>query len=76
MTWRDRFEPIIAAVLREHPTDTPERRKALRAAYPAGERKYWPYKVWLDAIARMTGRRPPLYTKKTKPIEGQGRLFQ
>ena len=22
----------------------------LRDAYPFGERKYWPYKVWLDAI--------------------------
>ena len=27
-------------------------RAELWGAYPFGERKYWPYKVWLDAIYR------------------------
>ncbi len=45
MTWREQYRPIIAAILREYPTDTPERRKALRDAYPAGERAHYPYKA-------------------------------
>lgn len=36
---------------------SPELRKALRAAYPFGERKHWPYKVWLAEIQRQVGRR-------------------
>lgn len=27
----------------------PERKKAIHAAYPFGERRYWPYKAWLKA---------------------------
>lgn len=26
-----------------------ERKKAIQAAYPYGERRYWPYKMWLKA---------------------------
>lgn len=74
MTRREFYAPIIAAVLRKHPTDTRERRKALRDAYPAGERAHWPYKVWLDEIARQTGRKPAPKAKGSAPATGQARL--
>lgn len=56
--WRDACAPIIEDVLARTLAGTPERRKALRDAYPFGERAMWPYKVWLDEIARQTGRKP------------------
>lgn len=75
MTWRERYTPIIAAIIKDHPTDTPERRKALRDAYPAGERAHHPYKVWLDEIAVQTGKIPRRKPKTARPIEGQGSLM-
>ena len=30
-------------------------KRALRDAYPLGERKYHPYKIWLDEIHRQRG---------------------
>lgn len=75
-SWRECFRPIIAAVLREHPIDGPARRKALREAWPAGERAHHPYKIWLDEIARQTGRKPPLGARPCNgPVPGQGRLL-
>jgi len=51
-TWRDSARPIIAKVLEDHKDSEPkERQKALKEAYPFGERKYHPYKVWLNEIA-------------------------
>lgn len=73
---REHYRPIIAAVLREHPEDTPARRKALRDAYPAGPRAHHPYKIWLDEIARQTGRKPPLGARPYNgPVPGQGSLL-
>ena len=61
MSWREVAAPIIAKVLAET-EDQPagERLKKLRNAYPFGERKYHPYKIWLDEIARQTGKKLPL----------------
>lgn len=57
MTWRTHAAPIIAAVIRETGTsDLPKLRRALRDAYPYGERKYWPYKVWCAEVRRQLGR--------------------
>lgn len=51
--WRLRARQVVALVLREtQGQDEAAIRKALREAYPFGERKYWPYKVWLDEIRR------------------------
>ena len=55
--WREIAAPIIAKVLAEYPSGK-ERRKALREAYPFGERKVHPYKIWLDEIAKQEGRKP------------------
>lgn len=58
MAWRDYAAPIIAKVLKEN-RGKPEKevRKALKEAYPFGERKYHPYKIWLDEIKIQTGRK-------------------
>ena len=58
-TWRQLAAPIIAKVLSQYPEDCPERRKALREAYPFGPRAHWPYKAWLAEVAHQTGRRKP-----------------
>ena len=51
--WRRRSMPIIAQVLLDT-AGQPERviRARLSAAYPFGEKRHWPYKVWLDEIQR------------------------
>ena len=69
--WREVAIPIIAAVLKQYPEDGPERRKALRDAYPFGERAHFPYKVWLDEIAWLTGKKRKRKPKKPDPIVGQ-----
>lgn len=58
MAWRDYAAPIIAKVLKEN-RGKPEKevRKALKEAYPFGERKYHPYKIWLDEIKIQTGKK-------------------
>ena len=50
-SWRTRAAPIIADVIRAHFDETEkEIRAALRAVYPFGERKRWPYKVWCSEV--------------------------
>lgn len=65
--WREIAKPIIAEVLAKHPPGK-ERKKALREAYPFGERKYHPYKIWLDEIAKQEGRKP-------NPVRGKSRIY-
>lgn len=61
MSWRDHARPIIHSAL-EATKGKPEKdiRAALRAAYPYGVRRHWPYKIWLDEIQRQRGTKPPL----------------
>ncbi len=60
-SWRDAARPIIARVIAANPgADPATLRKAMHDAYPFGERRYHPYKIWLDEIARQTGRKPSL----------------
>jgi hypothetical protein len=57
-TWRDSARPIIHRVLKEtEGKDEKEIRKALKEAYPFGERRYHPYKVWCDEIRVQMGKR-------------------
>ena len=59
--WRNHAGPIIARVIAEHAgEDESKVRLALRDAYPFGQRKYHPYKIWLDEIARQLGTKPKL----------------
>ena len=61
-SWRDRAAPIIRdVILRVGLKDTVKLRKELFDAYPFGERKYTPYKIWLEEIQRQVG------TKKVGP---------
>jgi len=57
--WREIAEPIIREIVGQYPEDCPERRKALKVAYPFGERKYWPYKMWLKVVSEYTKKKPP-----------------
>ena len=58
-TWRDMARPLIAQVLKESEGKSEkEIRNALKEAYPFGERRYHPYKIWLDEIkVQRKGRR-------------------
>lgn len=57
-TWRDTARPIIAKVLADNKGKPEgEVKKALKAAYPFGERKYHPYKIWCDEVRVQTGKR-------------------
>lgn len=57
-SWRDIARPIIARVLLETKDKTEQEiKKALFDAYPFGERRYHPYKVWLDEIRRQRGKK-------------------
>lgn len=54
--WRSAAAPIIASVLKETAgQDEKAIKKALRDAYPFGERKYFPYKIWCNEIQRQRG---------------------
>lgn len=64
-TWRAQAAPIIAKVLEDnYGKSNDEIRTALRDAYPFGERKYHPYKIWLNEIQRQwkQGRRVRVIT--------------
>lgn len=66
--WRLRAAPIIARVLAEHPEEGPEQRKALHAAYPFGQRRYWPYQVWLSEIKLQRGGRRVIILDPSRPL--------
>lgn len=67
--WRRVAAPIIAAAIAAHPQGGTELTLALRAAYPFGERKYHPYKIWLSEIKRQTGGKPPKIDPR-RPVFG------
>lgn len=68
--WRLRARRVIRETIAENPQLMPEKQggeilpmmKALDAAYPFGERRYTPYKEWLDERAKA------LDALATKPI--------
>lgn len=77
-TWRHSARPIIAQVIAANKgKDEKEIRAALREAYPFGERKYHPYKIWLSEIQIQLGKRR-FGEKKDKPNlnPNQTNLFQ
>jgi len=55
-TWRDSARPLIAKALEATKGKTEQEiRKALRDAYPWGERRMHPYKIWCDEIKVQRG---------------------
>lgn len=79
-TWRDICKPIIAKVIAEnkHLGDKAVR-KALFEAYPFGERKHHPYKIWLDEVKyQLKGSTNHWHLGRKKKVvvsEGQEKLF-
>lgn len=70
-TWRDVARPIIAKVLEETKGKPDiEIRQALFNAYPFGERRYTPYKIWLDEIQKQRGK------KKDRKDRNTERMFK
>jgi hypothetical protein len=60
--WRGMAAPVVAAVLAETAGQEEKAiRKALREAYPFGERRRWPYRAWLKEVHAQRG------TTKCKP---------
>lgn len=65
MNWSDKARETIARVHGSLPEGAPfkERKAAVKAAYPFGERSYWPYKAWCKAQREYLKR----YDPKTPP---------
>lgn len=58
-TWRSQAATVIFDVIRQNPGMEPKKlRKLISAAYPFGERKYYPYKIWCDEVKRQLGPQP------------------
>ncbi len=79
-SWRAYCAPIITRVLEETKgKDEKEIRKALKEAYPFGEREYHPYKIWLDEVASQRGLKKKRNhfgrKKKVAPDPNQKALF-
>ena len=74
-SWRDIARPLIANTLKDNEGKTEkEIRKALKDAYPFGERAMHPYKIWLDEIKVQMGKRK--FGVKNKTINpDQKKLF-
>lgn len=70
-TRRQDAAPIIKEVIARVGAESPGLKKALREAYPYGERANWPYKVWLDEIKVQLG----LKESKIKVDPNQMDLF-
>lgn len=64
--WKERARGIIRQVLSRLPKDASdrERRAAVSAAYPWGERRHHPYRMWCAAVRQVLGparkKKPPL----------------
>ena len=71
--WRIYSRRIIKKVLVEFPDgNTKACRKALREAYPFGERTRYPYKMWRSEVRRALGVEK---LKRIPNIDIEGQLF-
>ena len=64
-SWEEESTHVIRNVLKDYENrPEAELKRALKDAYPFGERKHWPYKIWCDCVKRaLAGRR----LSETKP---------
>lgn len=77
-TWRQRAVAAIRHALRDTPNNATEKqvRNILKLAYPFWERKYWPYKIWLEEVRAELNRRGLQHEHAvSKWTQGQLRLF-
>ena len=73
-TWRNHCSPIIMKVILENKGKSEnEIKAALRKAYPYGERKNHPYKIWLDEIQVQLGKKN--FNNKRRPITDKRQLI-
>jgi hypothetical protein len=78
-TWRERFRPLVARILRET-ADLPElerarvRRQRFRDEYPALQSMGWAYKSWRTEINAQTGRLRPRSSASSRKAEPAGQL--
>lgn len=71
--WRDKAAPVIINVVNQVGKGDPKAlRRALRQAYPFGERRGWPYRAWLIEIHERVG---PLQDRSRTRHAGQMRLL-
>lgn len=71
--WRGKAAPVITQVVfRIGRGDPKALRRALRQAYPFGERRGWPYKAWLAEIHARVG---PLQDRSRTKHPSQMDLF-
>lgn len=73
MKWAEESRRVIGEVHASLPADATldQRKAALKAAYPFGERKHWPYEAWLKAkrnYLRQFGDRPVVSVHRS-PME-------
>lgn len=62
-SWREQSAAVIARVVAEVGTDDQKAlKKALFEAYPFGERKYHPYKIWCEERAKVLKPEPDTST--------------
>jgi hypothetical protein len=72
--WRNHAAPIIEAILAQR-LQPGEEKKALHDAYPFGERKMWPYKIWCNEIRRQkTGKDVPMESPRARPTKRETNL--
>ena len=73
--WRKHANQVIARVVGDDPgLPEHELRGKLREAYPFGERKYHPYKIWLSAINEHFEPRPARARKPKVVTANEGQL--
>lgn len=55
-TWRKSAAPLIMEVIKNNPDlSIKDLKKLISKEYPFGERRYHPYKIWLDEVKRQLG---------------------
>lgn len=65
--WRNIARAIISRVIEETKGQSNKAvREALRKAYPFGERRHHPYKIWLDEIAVQMDSGPAIIIRDTR----------
>lgn len=77
--WFSRSLEVIADVHAALPSDISfeERAKAIREAYPFGERKHHPYKMWLKAQRQYLARyAPPAVDTSRFPLSPLERMMR
>jgi hypothetical protein len=77
--WRKESREIIARLLEDCKAcgyDEATIKKALHDAYPFGERKYHPYKIWLSEIQRQRGTKKGIGKTAANKLDEWEKLYR